>query len=190
VFGVSKRDRRSYKVWQEGGKLPSFVLEITSQTTRRQDEDTKARLYESLGVLEYFQYDPTGDYLNPQLKGQRLVQGTYGLIPMETRSDGATIIHSQTLGLDLGLMPLNYTSTRESLAYLVPVTRKLRFIDPQSGAALLDYDETEQARLEAERIAEEERQRAEEERQRADRAEQQLAELLARLTDQGIDSNL
>jgi Uma2 family endonuclease len=38
IFGVSKRQRRSYKTWQEGGKLPSFILEITSRTTRKQDE--------------------------------------------------------------------------------------------------------------------------------------------------------
>ena len=26
IFGVSNRQRRSYKTWQEDGKLPSFVL--------------------------------------------------------------------------------------------------------------------------------------------------------------------
>ena len=26
IFGVSKRDRRSYKTWHENGKLPAFVL--------------------------------------------------------------------------------------------------------------------------------------------------------------------
>ncbi len=65
VFGVSKRERRSYKTWQEGGKLPSFVLEITSLTTQKQDEEAKPNLYASLGIQEYFQYDPTGDYLKP-----------------------------------------------------------------------------------------------------------------------------
>ena len=61
VFGVSNRKRRSYKTWQEGGKLPSFILEITSLSTKKQDEESKPLLYASLGVPEYFQYDPTGD---------------------------------------------------------------------------------------------------------------------------------
>ena len=30
IFGVEKRERLSYKVWEEGGKTPDFVLEITS----------------------------------------------------------------------------------------------------------------------------------------------------------------
>lgn len=89
VFGVSKRERRSYQVWREGGKLPSFVLEVTSRSTRKQDEETKPQLYASLGVQEYFQYDPTGDYLNPQLKGQRLVNGRYEPISSQTLADGS-----------------------------------------------------------------------------------------------------
>ena len=77
IFGVEKKQRRSYKVWEEGNILPAFVLEITSKTTQEQDEAEKPHKYQSLGVLEYFQYDPTGDYLQPALKGLRLVQGKY-----------------------------------------------------------------------------------------------------------------
>ncbi|MEO0458953.1 MAG: Uma2 family endonuclease, partial [Cyanobacteria bacterium P01_A01_bin.114] len=88
VFGVSKRDRRTYKVWQEGGKVPAFVLEITSKTTKRKDEEIKPQLYAQLGVSEYFQFDPSGDYLNPQLKGQRLIEGQYMPIEPQTLPDG------------------------------------------------------------------------------------------------------
>jgi Uma2 family endonuclease len=61
-----------------------FVLEITSLTTKQQDEEAKPRLYASLGIQEYFQYDPTGDYLNPQLKGKQLVNGSYEPIQSAT----------------------------------------------------------------------------------------------------------
>ncbi|MEH2289203.1 hypothetical protein [Nostoc sp.] len=53
VFEVDKKKRVSYKVWEEGGK-------------------DKPKKYSLLGVQEYFQYDPTGDHLNPQLKGSYL----------------------------------------------------------------------------------------------------------------------
>jgi Uma2 family endonuclease len=103
IFGVSNQKRRSYKAWQEGGKLPNFVLEITSRSTKRQDEEEKPRLYASLGIEEYFQYDPTADYLNPQLRGARLVDGTYQPLPLASAPTGQPYIHSPVLGLDLQL---------------------------------------------------------------------------------------
>jgi Uma2 family endonuclease len=195
VFGVSSRKRRSYKTWQEGGKLPSFVLEITSLSTKKQDEEAKPLLYASLGVPEYFQYDPTGDYLKPQLKGKRLVNGSYEPIPETTLADGTVILYSETLKLDLRLLPANETIVQ------VPgiVTRELRLFDPQTGAKLLSHEESEYARVEAEyakteaeQIASEERLRAEQEAERAEQAEQKLAALMEKLRSQGInlDSSL
>jgi len=179
IFGVSHRQRRSYKTWQEGGKLPSFVMEITSFTTQKQDETEKPQLYASLGVQEYFQYDPTADYLKPQLKGSHLVNGTYQPLPMETTADGVPFIHSPVLGLDLQLV----TADPLSLA-VVPLPKELRFYDPQTSLRLLNRQETEQAKEKAEQERdlaqhqlEEERQRAEEERQRADRLAERLRAL-------------
>lgn len=34
VFGVEKKKRPSYKTWEEQGKIPDFVLEITSKVRR------------------------------------------------------------------------------------------------------------------------------------------------------------
>ena len=104
VFGVSDRKRLSYKVWQEGGKTPDFVLEVTSATTRNSDEEEKPQKYAQMEVAEYFQYDPTGDYLQPQLKGSRLVNGKYQSLRGEVLEDGTLSIHSQALGLDLRLV--------------------------------------------------------------------------------------
>jgi Uma2 family endonuclease len=53
------------------------VLEIISKNTRSKDQGAKKGIYAFLGVREYFQYDPTGDYLTPQLQGLRLVDGNY-----------------------------------------------------------------------------------------------------------------
>ena len=66
--GVPDHDRRSYWLWREG-KVPGFVLEITSRSTWDEDQGPKRKLYRRLGVTEYWQYDPTGDYLEPVLQG-------------------------------------------------------------------------------------------------------------------------
>ena len=68
VFGVPKRRRRIYLLWEEG-EAPDFVLEVTSRSTRRQDAGFKRDLYARLGVREYWLFDPTGDWLDPRLQG-------------------------------------------------------------------------------------------------------------------------
>jgi Uma2 family endonuclease len=177
VFGVTKRKRRVYKTWEEGNKVPAFILEITSRTTRQQDEVTKPLLYARLGVQEYFQYDPTGDYLSPQLKGFTLVDGTYQALPLQETADGSWIIYSHTLALDLRLPPPDGSALQVVAQGQIP--RILRFYDPQTGAKLPSYSESyeageqERERAEQERErAEQERERAEQERERAEQAEQ------------------
>ncbi|MEL6136330.1 MAG: Uma2 family endonuclease [Cyanobacteria bacterium J06628_6] len=109
IFGVSNRKRRIYQSWKEGDKLPAFVLEVTSKTTRKQDQETKPQLYASLGVQEYFQYDPTADYLNPQLQADYLVDGNYQPQPLQYTADQIPYIHSRVLGLDLQLHTIRST---------------------------------------------------------------------------------
>jgi hypothetical protein len=65
----------------------------------------------------------------------------------------------------------------------------LRFFDADGNLVLLPEEQAQQEAEEERQRAEEERQRAEEERQRAEHAEQQLAELMTRLRDRGIDLN-
>jgi Uma2 family endonuclease len=174
IFGVSNRNRCSYKTWQEGGKLPSFVMEITSLSTKKKDEVDKPLLYADLGVEEYFQYDPTADYLKPQLKGFRLVNGSYQPLPMQSSSN-TLFIQSQVLGLDLQLQP-----AAQSSIGLVPLPKELRFYDPQTGLKLLSREEVEQARNQAEQ----ERDEAEHAR---DEAQQRAEQLAARLRELGVD---
>jgi Uma2 family endonuclease len=169
IFGVNQYKRRSYKAWLEGNKLPQFVLEITSFSTRKQDEVTKPELYASLGVTEYFQYDPTGDYLTPQLKGQRLVDGAYRPLDLAPNAAGQLRIHSQVLGLDLCLEPPDQPAGLEAAAFY------LRFHDPATGNKLLSYSELITARGDAEQGLEVERQNAAAERQKAE-SESQRAE--------------
>lgn len=133
VLGVNNQDRRSYKTWEEDDIKPDFVLEITSKTTRSKDQGAKKGIYAFLGVREYFQYDPTGDYLNPQLQGLRLVAGNYLPIVVNTLPDGTESLLSEVLGLELRLE-----------------SGELRFYNPATGQKLLSHEEEAAARLVAE----------------------------------------
>jgi Uma2 family endonuclease len=80
VKGVPDRQRPNYLVWEEG-KGPHFVIELTSSSTRAEDVKKKFQLYQDvLKVKEYFLFDPLGDYLDPPLRGYRLVRGKYQAI--------------------------------------------------------------------------------------------------------------
>ena len=133
VFGVEKHDRGSYKTWEENDKNPDFVLEITSRSTRSQDQGAKKGIYAFLGVSEYFQYDPTGDYLSPQLQGLHLVDGNYLPILQHNVNDNIISLKSEVLGLDLQLEE-----------------GKLRFYNSTTNQVLLTHEEEVIARQEAE----------------------------------------
>ncbi len=124
VRGVEKWDRPLYKLWEEG-RPPDFVVEVTSNSTRREDLSTKKDLYERLGVSEYYLFDPTGDYLNPCLQGYRLEQGRYVRLAQEP--DGSLLSRIT----DLRLRP-------EEL--------NLRLIDARTGEKLLWIAEEAAAR--------------------------------------------
>ena len=136
VFGIENHQRRSYKTWEKNNKTPDFVLEITSKATRSKDQGAKKGIYAFLGVKEYFQYDPTGDYLNPQLQGLKLIDDNY--FPIETNSleDGTVSLTSEVLNLELRLK-----------------SGEMRFYNPTTGKTLLTYEEESAARQEAEEKA-------------------------------------
>ena len=137
VFGVPNHPRRTYLLWQEG-KAPDFVLEVTSRSTRQVDQGTKRDLYARLGIAEYWQYDPTGDYLDPPLQGFMLSGGQYGEALALERVSVVWNAYSPVLGLNLRLED-----------------GVLRFHDPLTNEYLLTHQESEQARRQAEaRVAE------------------------------------
>ena len=162
-MGAPNRDRYSYKLWQEP-KGPDFVLEITSKSTRSEDRGPKRGIYALLGVSEYWQYDPTGDYLQPPLQASRLVDENYWPMPAETLPDGGRVMHSAVLGLDLRLE-----------------NGILRFYDPLTGQKLLSHEEAEQARQQAEQARREAEERAHRETEERQALEARLAELERRL---------
>ena len=157
ALGVSSEIRQLYKVWEEG-KVPDFVIEFASLHTADYDAAGKRDLYESLGVREYWLYDPQGGFHAPRLQGFVLEEGRYEPIEPEQRVGVQRALCSEVLGVEL-----HFDGER------------LRVWDPVRKQYLLTPKEAKQGRQEAERVARE----AERARQEAERARQE-AEQVAR----------
>ena len=97
IFGVKPGSRDNYKIWEEG-EVPRVVFEMTSPGTKKEDEGFKKDLYAEIGILEYWQFDPKGQWIKEKLRGFRLVHGEY--VPIEKlRTE-----HYQSDGLGLRLV--------------------------------------------------------------------------------------
>ena len=125
--------RSSYKLWQE--PVPDLVLELLSPKTWRRDVEVKPRLYEDLGVREFWLFDPL-DKLPRPVNGWRL-DGGGAYAPVPTLPDGGC--RSAVLGLDLVACRGGY-----------------RFRDPATGKLLLNPLEEASARRAAETARDEE----------------------------------
>ena len=201
VFGVPNHIRPTYKAWEEG-KSPDFVMEITSRHTRHNDQGPKRELYESLGVQEYWQYDPTGDYLEPPLRGLSLVGGEYEELAETRLGDGTLAIYSAVLGLEVwieeGELRFHDPETGRNIRTLTESNEAWQRAELAWQQAEQERQQERQARQQAEQERQQERQarqQAERDRQQAeaarDAAEAQVAELralLARRHDPGADS--
>ncbi|HEX7186294.1 MAG TPA: Uma2 family endonuclease [Thermoanaerobaculia bacterium] len=165
ALGVPKRERRIYKLWEEG-RAPSMVIEVTSLSTKDEDLYGKKSCYERLGVPEYFLHDPCGEYLSPPLLGYRLVRGQYRL--MKPAADGSLI--SKVTGLTL-------QPEGQRLRLVDTATGKLLSWVAESQAAEDREEEAQRAWQEAEVRAAQAEARAAQEAQARRQAEEELARL-------------
>ena len=69
-----------------------MVFEITSPRTKKEDDGFKKQLYEQIGIQEYGQFDPKGEWIPEKLRGYQLVGDAYTSIEIGI---------SQALGLRL-----------------------------------------------------------------------------------------
>lgn len=170
AFGVPRKgrgERPSYLLWEER-KVPAFVLEVASRSTYRVDQGSKRRLYERLGVQEYWLYDPVGDYLEPRLQGFRLAAGRYAPIVVSEGEEGVLVGRSEALALEVRLYPGD----------------RFRYHDPVTGQDLLSLDETEGARQAAEAARENVETRLEKAEDRLQEAEIHLQQAQDRLEEE------
>ena len=137
IFGVEPGGRDNYKIWEEG-QVPAVIFEMTSPGTKNQDEGFKKTLYEQLGVQEYWQFDPKGEWIAEKLRGYRLRGDTY---------ESITDCQSQPLQLRLAV--------EGSLIgfYRIHTNEKLLIPDELAAALQTAEDQAAQERQRAEDLA-------------------------------------
>ena len=151
VRGLSKKELRTYKTWEQPPTL-DFVLEVASPSTYTRDFNEKMEIYAKiLRVKEYCIYDPYHE-IEPYFVGFRLVGENYEEIPLVNDR-----LPLEVLGLELG--------EHEGV---------LRLYDPVKSAWLL----TSQERVAQESLA---RQDAESRAQHAEAELEKLRAALQRL---------
>lgn len=150
VFGIEKKMRRIYKTWEEG-KAPDFVIEFFSKSTYRNDLGRRRTRYASIGVREYFLYDPELSYLDESLMGFRLNEnGIYDAI--EQLPHGG--LNSEVLGMEfriqddgIGLFDTTsgeWLQTPEEKAYAIALQ--------EASARQKMEEETARLRIEIEKL--------------------------------------
>ncbi|MDB9518786.1 Uma2 family endonuclease [Roseofilum reptotaenium CS-1145] len=166
VLGVEKKDRGSYKQWEEGNIVPQVAFEIISPSNSKGEMDDKFEFYDYYGVEEYYVYNPKKNQLQGWL-----------------RSGGILTEIPQMEGWKSPLLQVSFSSSEQTLQLFTP-----------SGEAFGTYEDVVQERdrqrqekeLERDRAnsAELERDRATE---RAESAESDLQQLREKLRQLNID---
>ena len=94
------KDRKSWVVWEEDGKTPDVIIELTSPTTVAVDRGVKMRIYARLlRVAEYYLFDP----YTAELEGYRLDPIRAEYQPIQPDEQGR--LACDRLGLMLGVVP-------------------------------------------------------------------------------------
>ncbi|NJN31845.1 MAG: Uma2 family endonuclease [Synechococcales cyanobacterium RM1_1_8] len=168
VLDSDPRPRKSWVVWEEGGKYPNLIIELLSDSTAATDRGLKKQIYQDIfRTPDYFWFDPQ----TLEFAGFHLVDGTYR--PLEPNPQGR--LWSQQLGLFLGLYPALSPGLSPDLA---PDTESqtLRFFTAEGDLV----PTPEEAALAAQ-------QATEAERQRADAEQRHNQVLLAQLRALGVE---
>jgi Uma2 family endonuclease len=147
VLGAEKKDRRSWAIWEEGGKYPNVVIELLSSSTETVDRGKKKDLYQDVWrVPEYYWFHPE----TMEFAGFHLVNSQYEAIaPTETGW-----LWSRQLELFLGIHQ-----------------RQLRWFSEQGQLIPLPEEVERQRAEQAEQAKEQEQQRAEQAQKRAEQLE-------------------
>ena len=101
----------------------------------RQDAEEKRAGYAALGIPEYWRFDDTEEFHGTRLAGNRLVDGQYEPVTIETVEDG--ILQGYSSALNLHIQWKN---------------GELGWHDPETGQHILTYSDL-QERAESEREA-------------------------------------
>lgn len=137
--------RRTFKTWEEG-RSPNVVFEVTSRSSRSDDQVHKPLVYARLGVEEYFLYDPSAEYLEPPLQGFRLAGNEFEPID----ADDTGTLSCQQLGFTLRLENGNLTFRDASTGDQLPTEAEAATANRLAAEARVSDLQAEVERLRAE----------------------------------------
>ncbi len=163
VLDVERKERKCWVAWEEGGRLPDVVIELTSDSTRKVDHVDKKRTYAKVWRLPaYFIFDPE----TAKLEGFHLDVDRRDYVPLSPDERGDLAVPSMDLKLGVRRGKLHEFEGDF-----------LRWIDADGEPlpAPLERAEQEQKR------AEQEQKRAEHEAARALAAEREVERLRVEL---------
>ncbi len=181
VLGVPQHERKSWVVWEEGGKTPDVVIELLSDSTRETDKTEKKRIYQDrLRVPEYFWYDP----FNPEdWVGFALHDGVYETLVFDKQNR----LISQCLGLALVRWQGIYKGV-ETL-WIRWETLEGVLLPTAQEAAEQQADRAKQEVVQAEQKVVQAEQEATQAKEEAIQAKQRAIQLAKKLRAMGIDPN-
>lgn len=79
VLGTERKPRKSWVVWQEGGKYPNVIIEILSESTATTDRELKKQIYQDIfRTPDYFWFDLE----TQESAGFHLVDGRYQVLTL------------------------------------------------------------------------------------------------------------
>jgi Uma2 family endonuclease len=143
VLNTDRKPRKSWVVWEEGGKYPNVIIELLSPSTATVDRTTKKEIYQDIfRTPEYFWFSP----FTLEFKGFYLNNGEYE----EIQPNDSGWFWSKQLQLFLGIHEQNlrfFTPEGE----LVPTPEESAQTEKQQREVTQQQLETTQQQLEAER---------------------------------------
>jgi hypothetical protein len=180
VLNTERKPRKSWVVWEEGGKYPHVIIELLSGSTANVDRTTKKQIYQEIfRTPEYFWFSPD----TSEFRGFHLVNGEYEDIQPSDRG----YLWSHQLELFLGVYEEKlrfFTADGE----LVPTPEESAKIAEESARIAEESTRIaeESTRIAEESVAKEKQQRELAERQ-LETERQQKEKLIAKLRELGID---
>ncbi|NET39036.1 MAG: Uma2 family endonuclease [Cyanothece sp. SIO1E1] len=96
VLGTEPKPRKSWTVWEEGGKYPNVIVELLSEFTADKDRGEKKEIYQDIfRTPDYFWFNPN----DLEFRGLHLVDGKYE----DLQPNNQGWLWSQQLRLYLGV---------------------------------------------------------------------------------------
>jgi len=138
VLDVERKVRKSWVAWEEGGKLPDVVVELTSPSTAHVDRGEKMRIYAQIWrTPAYFIFDPDSEVLD----GFALDTARRLYVPLAADADDDFPVGP--LGLRIGLRPTRYREHER---------RFVRWIDAEGNALPIAQERAERERERADTL--------------------------------------